>query len=422
MPDPARDANLETFPRLPEPLVPTPAPRGAISTTRQAGIVATAIATIAAVATLSHEVSFVQVDGRVLGWSATAMFLLTLLKLFALRQARLLPRTDEEWIKRSQTRPRKRKGNLDVHDRRFKHGRLGQLFLPLAVLSIALPTTKATTLLLAIAFVLSWLWAKKVESELVDLQADMHARNAATRAEAREAASLQRAANNHHPHAPVVSPCIDPHIAAARRAAVQRTRRALISVTALASTITILAAWSATVSAITLVSCVTNGRCHQPPRKPKKEIAPRPGSKSSTRQPSPPATAPAASTGAQAPALETPCPPITDTAGAPTGKVRELEALYSDVGSLGRAVAGCPAAVIPQRTPEGTLYWARGESGSPTKSVAVVPPGYKNTIVIGPAVAGTEELLLEGRDVHGPETFPRYEAGPGVLPALPRRR
>jgi hypothetical protein len=406
------------LPPAPSPIGPPPTPRGALNVGTQAGIVAAAIGLVAGVVALSHEVSFIQIYGRIVGWSAFLMFIVTLVQLFALRQARLLPRIDEEWTVPERRRPRKRRGTLPMHDRRFKHGRLGYLLLPLAVLAIDLPTTKATTIALAIVACIVWLWSRTVESELVDLQADMLAHSAAARAEKLEAARQQRAAGIEHPHDPVLCPRIDPHLAAARRKAVKRARRALVGVTTLASAITILAAWSSMVSAITLVSCAAQRTWSQPHHKPEKLSESPAGSSSSTSKTSGKigtgsSDGSGGSVGSATPAVETSCPAIPDPDGAPTAKVRELEMLFSSNGSPGRGAAGCPVAVMEQATSAGTLYWTRGEEGSAIKSVAMVPPDYKNTIVIGPAVGPTEELIVEGDDLHGPETFPRYYAGPG---------
>jgi hypothetical protein len=389
-----------------------PRTRGVLTTWTQIVIVAGIIGLLASVSQLTTQISFIQVYGRLTGWATVFMWATTVLELFALRNARLLPRRGEE---RSRLHQRLTDGDRDAfghHDKRFKHARLGLPLLPaLLILALKLPTTKATTLVLTLAFVAVWIWRKQIESDLVDLQADLHAQEAVARAEAREDGRTERTPVRREP---VLSHCIDPHVAAARKRAIRRARRALISVTAMASITTVLAFCAVAISAITDFEGFHTGRWHQPHYRRLKK--PRAGGATAVPNTSGQGSSIHGNSGGGGHArggTSAPCPAITNDIDAPTVKVRELEALYAGPGSLGRNAAGCPDEIKERPTPDGRLYWTRGEEAGTARSIAIVPPGYKNTIAIGPAVEPTEELIEEHADVHGPETFPRYYAGPG---------
>jgi len=392
-----------------------PRMRGALTTSTQITIVTTIIGLLVGVIQLTKQLSFIQAYGRLAGWATVFMWTMTVLELFALHNAGLLPRCREE---RSRPHQRPAYGRRSVSaDKRFKHTRIGLLLLPaLALLALKLPTTKATTLALTVAFLAVWLWRTRVESDLVDLQADLHAQETVARAEACEDSRARHAPARLDP---VLSHCIDPRVAAARKCAIRRARRALISVTAVASVTTVLAFSAVAVSAITDYEGFHTGHWHQPHhhRAPKASDATdalkAPGQGGGTGIAAHGSPGGDSNAGRGTPPRETPCQAITNDIDAPAVKVRELEALYTGPGSLGRHAAGCPSEIKERQTPDGDLYWTRGEEAGIAKSVSIIPPGYKNTIVIGPAVEPTEELIEEHADAHGPETFPRYYAGPG---------
>jgi len=379
-----------------------------MSTARQARIVAALVGLIAAVVGLSHDVSFIQLYGRLVLYAAVVMSLTTSLQLLALRHARLLQPGE---------------------DVRFNRARASFLFLIPLLVASRVPTTELTTLALSVACAGFWLWQRALESTLVDLEADRRSEEAAWAKERREAERRERYGHRSHGPDPVLSHCIDPHVAAARQRAVHKARRVLERVTAISSITTTIAFAALSLSGITDATALITKHWHQPPASTKTGGAGAGQSKGASRSAqSPSAGGPAKSgasshsgSGTDAAATESPCPPIPDSATTPASKVRELEDLYdkratpgTKDGSLGRAAAGCPTAVKQRSTPDGVLYWVRGQDGTATKSVAIVSPVYKNTIVIGAAVEPTEELIYEGEDLHGPEMFPRYYAGGGV--------
>lgn len=110
---------------------------------------------------------------------------------------------------------------------------------------------------------------------------------------------------------------------------------------------------------------------------------------------------------------ESRCGKLKWQAGIGPRIAREVEEVFAGEGSLGRAVTGCPKTIQEQSTPDGAVYFARGEVDGHPKSLAVVSPIYKNIVVLWPAVVPTEELIREREDVHAPKTFPRYPSAGG---------
>ena len=217
--------------------------------------------------------------------------------------------------------------------------------------------------------------------------------------------------------------CIDPHVAAARQRAIRRVRIVVERVTAIASLSTAVAFSAVAFSTITIAVAATSNSWRQP-------LMHRHGQRArSSHSPGPGAASGAGtqiSTGKTAGGVQTaPCPALPSSSEVPAGVASELELLYTRPGrpdsneaAQGREVTGCPRVVTVSETSDGDVYWARGEEAGQVKSIGIVSPRYKNTIVIGAAVPPTERLLQAHEDVHGPEMFPRYHAAGGVYYVL----